>query len=92
VPYNTGAGATSFLVTGSAGQVLTSGGSGSAPTWNTPTAATGAGGDAIFLLNGQTVNNNYSIPSTQNAMSTGPINIASGVTVTIPAGSRWVVL
>jgi hypothetical protein len=25
-------------------------------------------------------------------MSTGPITVASGVTVTIPAGSRWIVI
>ena len=37
VPYQTGAGATSFTVTGTAGQVLTSNGSG-APTWSTPAA------------------------------------------------------
>lgn len=37
VPYQTGAGATSFTVTGTAGQVLTSNGS-SAPTWSTPAA------------------------------------------------------
>lgn len=54
--------------------------------------ATGAGGDQIFYLNGQSVTTTYSIPSGQNAMSTGPITIDSGVTVTIPSGSKWVVL
>jgi hypothetical protein len=37
IPYQSGAGATSFLGVGTAGQVLTSNGS-SAPTWTTPTA------------------------------------------------------
>ena len=37
IPYQSGAGATSFLSAGSTGQVLTSNGSG-APTWSTPTA------------------------------------------------------
>lgn len=38
VPYQTGAGATSFTTTGTSGQVLTSNGS-SAPTWTTPVSA-----------------------------------------------------
>jgi hypothetical protein len=51
--------------------------------------ATGGGTDQIFYLNGQTVNTSYSIPSGQNAGTFGPISVASGATVTIPAGSTW---
>lgn len=54
--------------------------------------ATGAGTDAIFWLNGQTVNTSYSVPVGQNAGSFGPITIASGVTVTVPAGGVWTVV
>ena len=54
--------------------------------------ATGGGADEIFVENGQTVNNNYTIPSTRNASSTGPISVASGVVVTVSSGSRWIVL
>lgn len=54
--------------------------------------ATGGGGDQIFVENGQTVTANYTMPTSKNAMSTGPITINGGVTVTIPSGSRWVVL
>jgi hypothetical protein len=54
--------------------------------------ATGNGGDQIFVENGQTVTTSYTMPTSKNAMSTGPITINSGVTVTIPSGSRWVVL
>jgi hypothetical protein len=54
--------------------------------------ATGGGSDAVFVQNGNTITTNYSIPSGQNAMSTGPITINSGVTVTVPSGARWVVL
>jgi hypothetical protein len=54
--------------------------------------ATGGGSDAIFYLNGQTITTSYSIPSGQNAMSTGSITINSGAVVTIPSGSRWVIL
>ena len=56
------------------------------------TGATGAGGDQVFVENTQTVTTSYAIPSGRNAMSTGPITVDSGATVTIPTGSRWVVL
>jgi len=54
--------------------------------------ATGAATDDVFYENGQTVTNSYSITSGKNAMSTGPITIDSGATVTVPTGSRWLVL
>jgi hypothetical protein len=38
------------------------------------------------------VTTSYSIPSLSNAMSTGPITIASGAVVTVPSGSVWVIL
>jgi len=54
--------------------------------------ATGGGTDEIFIENGQNVTTNYTIPATRNAMSTGPITVNSGVTVTVSSGARWVVL
>jgi hypothetical protein len=54
--------------------------------------ATGAGGDAVFVENGQVITANYTITSGKSASSTGPITIEDGVTVTIPSGSRWVIL
>lgn len=54
--------------------------------------ATGGGSDTIFVLNGQTVTTDYSIPSGQNAGTFGPITINSGVTVTVPSGSTWTVV
>ena len=54
--------------------------------------ATGAGGDQIFVQNGQTVTTSYTIPTGFNAMSTGPISINSGVVVTIPANSVWAII
>ena len=53
--------------------------------------AGGAGGDRIFFLNEQTVTTNYSIPAGFNAGTFGPCTISSGVTVTIPSGSSWVI-
>jgi hypothetical protein len=54
--------------------------------------ATGGGSEEVFFLNDQSVTVSYSIPSAKNAMTTGPITIDNGVTVTVPSGSRWVVL
>tara|TARA_B110000483_G_scaffold144340_1_gene172324 strand:+ start:4893 stop:5666 length:774 start_codon:yes stop_codon:yes gene_type:complete len=54
--------------------------------------ATGGGNDDIFYENGQNVTTNYTITNGKNAMSAGPITIDSGVTVTVGAGERWVVL
>jgi hypothetical protein len=35
---------------------------------------------------------NYTIPTNYNAMTTGPISVNSGVTVTVPSGSTWTVI
>ena len=54
--------------------------------------ATGAGGDKVFYENGQTVTTNYTLTASTNAVTAGPVTINSGVTVTIPSGSSWVVV
>ena len=54
--------------------------------------ATGGGGDQVFVENSLTVTTSYTITSGKSAMSVGDLSIASGVTVTIPSGSRWVIL
>lgn len=45
-----------------------------------------------IVTNSKTIATSYTIPSTDNAMSAGPVTINSGVTVTVASGSRWVVL
>jgi len=45
-----------------------------------------------IFVNNQTIGTSYSIPSGYSAMSSGPVTTSGGVTVTVPAGSRWVVL
>ena len=123
---------------GSAGQVLTSQGSSSTPTWTTPAggvtlsddtttnatryplyanATTGSvstiytsstkyqynpsTGDLTapqhiasngLVINASTNTASYTIASGQNAMSVGPFTTASGTTITVSSGSRWVVL
>ena len=54
--------------------------------------ATGAGGDQVFYENDTAVTANYTITSGDNAVSAGPIDIDSGVTLTIPSGSVWTVV
>lgn len=54
--------------------------------------ATGGGNDQIFVQNGQTVTTDYTIPTNYNAMTTGPVTINAGITVTVPSGSVWAVI
>ena len=39
-----------------------------------------------------TIDVNYTIASGANAMSAGPITVSSGVSVTVPTGSTWVIV
>jgi hypothetical protein len=45
-----------------------------------------------IVVNNQTVSASYTIASGDNAMSSGPVTVASGQTVTVSSGSRWVIL
>jgi len=38
-----------------------------------------------------TISVDYTIGTGNNAMSAGPITVNSGVSVTVPTGSRWVI-
>jgi hypothetical protein len=60
--------------------------------WATPSG----GSSNITALglweNNATISANYSITAGNNGMSSGPISVASGVTVTVPSGSSWAVV
>ena len=60
-------------------------------TYPAARSALGGGSQAI-ITNNTTVNTSYTLPSGQNAMSVGPITIASGHAVTVSSGQRWVVI
>lgn len=45
-----------------------------------------------LVVNSNTVAISYSIPSGSSAMSAGPMTVNGGITVTVPSGSRWVVI
>lgn len=55
-------------------------------------AGSGASASGAIYENAQIISTNYTMTTGKNGESVGPITIASGVTVTIPTGSRWVVL
>ena len=45
-----------------------------------------------LVLNSATIATSYTIAAGYNASSVGPVTVSGGVTVTVPSGSRWVVL
>ena len=51
----------------------------------------GATSDAIYE-NSATITENITIAAGRNGMSTGPISVAGGVTVTVSSGARYVVI
>ena len=58
---------------------------------NTAFAAQIAASNGL-LMNNMTVGTTFTIPTGYSASSVGPVVISSGVTITVPSGSRWVVL
>ena len=52
----------------------------------------GASAGGAIYENTDDITANYTITTGSNGLSVGPITIASGVTVTVPSGQRWVVL
>jgi hypothetical protein len=52
----------------------------------------GGGTNRLFFENDQVMTTNYTITSGKNAMSSGPITVNSGVTLTVPAGSTYTIV
>jgi len=61
-------------------------------SWGQIGGGSGASAGGVVYENKQTVSTNYTMTSGSSGESVGPITIASGVKVTIPSGSRWVIL
>ena len=74
---------------GTSGQVLTSNGN-AYPTWATP-AGSNITAQGLYE-NAAIIAANYTIGTGNNAVSAGPITINSGIVVTVPSGSTWVVV
>jgi len=54
--------------------------------------ATGGGSVEVFFENGQNVTADYTITTGKNAGTFGPIEIDTGITVTVPTGSVWTIV
>lgn len=84
------------IATQASSSVSITGGSIDGTTVGSTTPAS-VSGTVLRATNGIVVNNmsigtSYSIPSGYGAMSVGAVTLANGVSVTVPSGSRWVVL
>jgi len=55
-------------------------------------AGSGASAGGAVYENTQTITQNYTMTTGKNGMSAGNVTVNSGVTVTIPSGSRWVIV
>jgi hypothetical protein len=78
---------------GGADQFLKTNGSGVTSWADVPAGApTGAGTEKVFYENENSVDASYTLTTNFNAVSAGPVTVASGVTVTIPAGQAWVIV
>jgi hypothetical protein len=78
---------------GASGEFLTTNGSGVSSWAAVPAGApTGGGTEKVFYENENSVDTNYTLTTNFNAVSAGPVTVASGVTVTIPAGQAWVIV
>jgi hypothetical protein len=56
------------------------------------TPSTGGLSVVGLIANATTVVTSWTIPSGYSAMTVGPITLSTGVSVTVPTGSKWVVL
>ena len=74
--------------TSNSGKYLTT--NGSAASWATLDTDANTTTKGLYE-HAHTISANYSITSGNNAMTAGPITINSGVSVTIPTGSTWIV-
>lgn len=52
----------------------------------------GASAGGAVYENTQNITQNYTMTTGKNGMSAGNVTVDSGVTVTIPSGSRWVIV
>lgn len=55
-------------------------------------AGSGASAGGAVYENTQNITQNYTMTTGKNGMSAGNVTVNGGVTVTIPSGSRWVIV
>ena len=61
------------------------------PTLDVLTVGAHSSSNGIHI-NATSIATSYSIPSSYNGLSAGPVSVATGVTVTVQSGSTWVVV
>ena len=71
---------------GHAGQFLTT--DGTTADW----ASVDGAKEGVLWENSQTLATSYSIPNGKSAVTAGPVTLGSGVTVSLGATSRWVIV
>ena len=54
-------------------------------------SAGGSGGSTVIFENQQVISSNYTLTTGTNGHAVGPIEISSGVSVTVPANATWVI-
>jgi hypothetical protein len=74
--------------TSNSGKYLTT--NGSAASWAAVDAGASAGG--VIWENSLIISANYTLTTSKNGFSVGPITINSGISVTVPSGQRWAVI
>jgi len=74
---------------GNGGKYLTT--DGTLATWGTLNTDSNSTTKGLYEM-ANTITADYAITAGNNAMSAGPIVVNSGVSVTIPSGSRWTIV
>jgi hypothetical protein len=74
--------------TSNSGKYLTT--NGSTASWAAVDAGASAGG--VIWENSLVISSNYTLTTSKNGFSVGPITINSGISVTVPSGQRWAVI
>jgi hypothetical protein len=75
---------------GTSGQFLSSGGNAAAPTWTSNVALAVA--NSSVVLNSTNATSNGTIGAGYNGFSVGPVTVANGISITVSANQRWLVL
>ena len=78
---------------GASGEFLTTDGAGLSSWAAVPAGApTGGGSEKVFYENENAVDTDYTLTTNFNAVTAGPVTVAAGVTITVPAGQAWVIV
>ena len=82
--YNTNTGTTGFVAAPTSSSTYLYW-NGSAFAWGTVAQET------PVSLNDIVISSSYSFPANKNGFSVGPVTVASGVSVTVGSGQRWLI-